>query len=274
MLRTLTVNAILEYIEENLETKPMDINNLVDYSGYSRRYLQQLFTKTMGIPVGRYILLRRITRAAILLRFTNLNIVDISERLFYDSQQTFTREFKKNSGYTPSQYRKSKVWIFKNMLGYREVNSNFPAPLIRHLEHRNIYGKKICYKEKIPSINNTQELKWNIVEAILCENNGQVYISHKPEADKTDKDNLFVNALIWNTQNNGIANEELAEGSYAYFSYKGTREGYRRLIYNAYMNTMPFYGLQKRDSYDLEIITKLDADNYYFEYFLPVENEQ
>ncbi|HHO4621935.1 TPA: helix-turn-helix transcriptional regulator [Escherichia coli] len=73
----------------------IDINVLVDYSGYSRRYLQLLFKENIGVTLGKYIQLRRITRAAILLRFTNLNILDISERLFYDSQQTFTREFKK-----------------------------------------------------------------------------------------------------------------------------------------------------------------------------------
>lgn len=95
MLKTLTLNAITQYIDDNLESISIDINALVDYSGYSRRYLQLLFKENIGITLGKYIQLRRITRAAILLRFTNLKIVDISERLFYDSQQTFTREFKK-----------------------------------------------------------------------------------------------------------------------------------------------------------------------------------
>ena len=36
------------------------------------------------------------------------------------------------------------------------------------------------------------------------------------------------------------------------------------------MNTLPFYGLQRKDSYDLEIIKKLDSDTYQFEYLLPV----
>lgn len=107
MLKTITINAIIDYIENNLELMQINTDTLVDYSGYSRRYLQILFTKIMGIPVGKYIQLRRITRAAILLRLTNLTIADISERLFFDSQQTFTREFKKNTGFTP--YNTGKV---------------------------------------------------------------------------------------------------------------------------------------------------------------------
>ena len=121
MLKTITVNAIVEYIENNLELMHINTDALVEYSGYSKRYLQILFSSIIGIPVGKYIQMRRITRAAVLLRFTNLSIADISERLFYDSQQTFTREFKKNSGYTPLQYRKSKLWSFKNMLSCKKI---------------------------------------------------------------------------------------------------------------------------------------------------------
>ncbi|HBN7305367.1 TPA: helix-turn-helix transcriptional regulator, partial [Escherichia coli] len=73
----------------------LKIDELVNYSGYSKRYLQLLFKSKIGISVGKYIQLRRITRAATLLRFTNLSISNISARLLYDSQQTFTREFKK-----------------------------------------------------------------------------------------------------------------------------------------------------------------------------------
>lgn len=143
MLKTLTVNAITQYIEDNLETMLINISDLVNYSGYSRRYLQFLFKDNIGIPVGKYIQLRRVTRAAILLRLTPLNISHIAEKLHYDSQQTFTREFKKNSGYTPLQYRKHKVWSFNNMLGHRKANMNIPAPVIRYLKQRYFHGKNI-----------------------------------------------------------------------------------------------------------------------------------
>ncbi|EHP1067486.1 helix-turn-helix transcriptional regulator, partial [Escherichia coli] len=170
MLKTITINAIVEYIESNLELIPINTDALVEYSGYSKRYLQILFTKTIGIPVGKYIQMRRITRAAIMLRFTNLSIADISERLFYDSQQTFTREFKKNSGYTPLQYRKSKLWIFKKMLGYRKANHIIPAPTIRLLEHKKFHGSQIFHKVIIPSNNPLSTLKWSTVDLYLSKN--------------------------------------------------------------------------------------------------------
>ncbi|EHX2554962.1 helix-turn-helix domain-containing protein [Escherichia coli] len=273
MLKTLTINAITQYIDDNLESTSIDINTLVDYSGYSRRYLQLLFKNNMGISVGKYIQLRRITRAAILLRFTSLNIVDISERLFYDSQQTFTREFKKNSGYTPLQYRKNKIWFFKNMTGHREVDSNFPAPDIRFLERKEFNGHKILFKEAIPVINPLAKEKWDAVDYLLSNTNNPVFISHKIE-DKKDNDNIHLNAVLWGGEGGNITSEELEEGYYACFKFKGTRDGYRKFTYYIYMNILPFYGLQKKDSYDLEVITKIDNDMCYYEYYLPIKNEE
>lgn len=48
ILKKMTINAILDYIEDNIEISPIDINSLVEYSGYSRRYLQLLFLIISG----------------------------------------------------------------------------------------------------------------------------------------------------------------------------------------------------------------------------------
>lgn len=275
MLKILTVNAITQYIDDNLEKESINIDKLVNYSGYSKRYLQLLFKSKIGISVGKYIQLRRVTRAATLLRFTNLSISNISARLLYDSQQTFTREFKKNSGYTPLQYRKSKVWAFENMIGRREPNNYIPTPEIRYLEQKKIFGKKIFYKEKIPTTNPLSEFKWISVDYLLAKSNDSIYISHKFELDKIDNNYMYFNAVLWGgNEDNKYNGEELDEGFYAYFHFNGSRDEYRRYIYNIYLNAVPFYGLQKKDSYDLEIITKTYDDACFFEYFLPIEKEE
>ncbi|ECJ2088395.1 AraC family transcriptional regulator, partial [Salmonella enterica] len=47
-IKQLTIKAILEYIEDNIEVKSIDIESIVCFSGYSRRYLQSLFKSHMG----------------------------------------------------------------------------------------------------------------------------------------------------------------------------------------------------------------------------------
>ncbi|WP_230047350.1 helix-turn-helix domain-containing protein [Escherichia coli] len=274
MLKTITINAIIEYIENNLELTNINTDTLVNYSGYSRRYLQILFSKFIGIPIGKYIQMRRVTRAAILLRFTNLSITDISERLLYDSQQTFTREFKKNSGYTPLQYRKSNLWHFNKILGRRTANYNIPVPTIRVLKQKKFNGAKILFKTIIPSTNPLSKLKWDTVDFYFSKEDKPLYISHKLESDKKDKENMYFNAIFWDKENNNNANEELAEGFYAYFSFTGNKDEYKKFTYNIYMSSLPFYGLTKKDSYDLEIIEKIDSDTYHFEYFLPIRYDK
>ncbi|EGS5043245.1 AraC family transcriptional regulator, partial [Escherichia coli] len=48
MLKTIAVNAIVEYIENNLELMHINADALVEYSGYSKRYLQILFSLIIG----------------------------------------------------------------------------------------------------------------------------------------------------------------------------------------------------------------------------------
>ncbi|HCQ9035438.1 TPA: GyrI-like domain-containing protein, partial [Escherichia coli] len=96
--------------------------------------------------------------------------------------------------------------------------------------------------------------------------------SHKIEDEKDNKTIKF-NAVLWNSENDNSISEELEEGYYACFSFNGTRNEYRKFTYNIYMNVLPFYGLQKKDSYDLEIITKIDNNICSYEYYLPLKNE-
>lgn len=47
----------------------------------------------------------RIDNAKYLLRYTNISILDISFKCGFNSQSYFCSTFKKQTGYTPSEYR-------------------------------------------------------------------------------------------------------------------------------------------------------------------------
>ncbi|HFW6977527.1 helix-turn-helix domain-containing protein [Escherichia coli] len=62
-----------------------------------------------GIPLGEYIRYRRLSRVALLLRLSQRSLQDIALSTGFDSQQSMNRDFKKNTGLTPGQYRYSNA---------------------------------------------------------------------------------------------------------------------------------------------------------------------
>ena len=121
MIRQKILQQLLEWIECNLE-HPISIEDIAQKSGYSRRNIQLLFRNFMHVPLGEYIRKRRLCRAAILVRLTAKSMLDIALSLHFDSQQSFSREFKKLFGCSPREYRHRDYWDLANI---------FPSFLIR-----------------------------------------------------------------------------------------------------------------------------------------------
>ncbi len=78
MLKIITINAITQYIEDNLEKHKINTEEIVKFTDFSRRYLQLHFKEHVGIPIEKYIKLRRISRAAVLLKLTNQSLITIN----------------------------------------------------------------------------------------------------------------------------------------------------------------------------------------------------
>ena len=265
----MTINAILWHIESNIENTPLDITDLVKYSGYSRRYLQLIFKRYTGIPIGSYIQLRRITRAATLLKFTQLSIMAISEQLLYDSQQTFTREFKKNTGYTPLQYRKTDYWSICQLNKNKKDSISLHTPQICCIDSELFQGIEIHYTEETPFFNPASDYKWNIIDSLLS-NNKYIYISHKVSSEKCGKPE--VNAVIWMHEGSFFSTHRIKKGFFAYFSFRGSKDNYWKYMHNVHIWSLPFYGLQRGYGYDIEKITKYSENDFLFEFYVPVRN--
>ena len=269
MLQKITLNAMLNYIDEHIEKHPININILVQHSGYSRRYLQFLFCKELGIPIGKYIQRRRITRAALLLRLTRLPITLISERLCYDSQQTFTREFRKHTGYTPLQYRKSEEWTFKNQTGHRDLKTLFPIPQITTLPQILFSGISINYKGRIPHKYDNAKKKWDMINSILSKKT-KIHVTNAISNGKKSSNEFNIKTIINTSEEYACTKKTIYKNIYAYFTYKGKPSDYVCYVNNLYLNVLSFYGLQRRSGYDLEIISTQPNGEYYFEYYLPI----
>lgn len=107
----LRINKAIEYIEQNY-TENTPIALLAGISNMSVSRFFPCFKKNTGITPIEYLNHYRINRAIILLMNDNdLSIENISETVGFESSAYFRRVFKKVTGKTPREYRKTMLEI-------------------------------------------------------------------------------------------------------------------------------------------------------------------
>ncbi|CAI2426506.1 helix-turn-helix domain-containing protein [Serratia ficaria] len=120
------IEELIEWVEIHLEKRP-NLDEVARISGYSKWHLQRKFKRITGIQLATYIRSRILTRAAVALRITRRSIIDISDELGFDSQQTFTRMFKQRFGTTPNRYRSMEQWDVKNLMPRFNFEASYGA---------------------------------------------------------------------------------------------------------------------------------------------------
>ncbi len=81
------------------------VHRLARVSGVSEAHFARSFKEAFGLPPHRYLLTRRIERAASLLRDTDLPITEIAFRTGWSSLGTFGRTFRDVIGESPGDHR-------------------------------------------------------------------------------------------------------------------------------------------------------------------------
>ena len=98
-----TLNLLINYMEQNI-TKTVTLKELMEYSGTNRTAIENIFRENLGRGAVEYFLILKIELAKKYLREDNYNITQISEILGYSSIHYFSRQFKKITGMTPTEY--------------------------------------------------------------------------------------------------------------------------------------------------------------------------
>jgi AraC family transcriptional regulator len=74
---------------------------------YEYNYLSNLFSAVEGITIEQYIIRQKIERAKELLFYDELSLSEIADRLGYSSVAHLSAQFKKITGLTPSELKKT-----------------------------------------------------------------------------------------------------------------------------------------------------------------------
>ncbi len=100
------INQVVQHINTHFMNK-ITLEKLADHFHINASYLSRLFKQEMETTFNIYLNQVRIKRAKELLKETNMVILDIAIYVGYEDQSYFSKVFKKNTGQTPYQFKKT-----------------------------------------------------------------------------------------------------------------------------------------------------------------------
>ncbi|MDR8389850.1 AraC family transcriptional regulator [Aliifodinibius sp. S!AR15-10] len=107
-----TVEQIKQLIIQQVRSEEPLEKNLSDYLSENihkdYQHLSRLFSGVEGKSIERYFILQKIERAKELIVYDEKTLGRIALELDYSSQQHFSRQFKKETGLSPSHFKEIK----------------------------------------------------------------------------------------------------------------------------------------------------------------------
>lgn len=118
----------LDYIEAHL-TEDISPDAVAHHAGISQWHFQRIFKSLTNETLKTYIRSRRFSAALAMLEDADVPLIQIALASGFDTQETFTRAFKKAFGVTPGAYRKSR-----SIMRFAR-KARFDAEYLLHLHH-------------------------------------------------------------------------------------------------------------------------------------------
>lgn len=262
MNRSGIICDLLTWLEERLD-QPLTLDDVADRSGYSKWHLQRKFKETTGHVLGAYIRARRLSNAAMALRLTSRSLADIALQYHFESQQTFTRAFKKQFEQTPAFYRRSLRWNFYGIqppIG-RAGQTYAPAEIVvlQTLRLEGITRSYTCTLEQLSRYR--AELRTQFWRTFLDEAQSSPPVVYglclsRPAAGKNGENEVFYTTAaepaFLPAKGDNLHELMLSAGDYALFTYRGPAGGLQGFIMDLYGVCLPLMRMVRRDGYDIE----------------------
>jgi len=100
------IKKSIDYINDHYNQN-ITLEMAAEQIGLNPSYFSTLFKKETGINFSNYLLNLKIENARLLLKSSNLSLINIAVEVGFDNQSYFSNVFKKATGMTPKQYRQT-----------------------------------------------------------------------------------------------------------------------------------------------------------------------
>ncbi len=104
------LNQTIQYIEDNLEGM-IDDAHIAQLCGCPEGVFARIFSILCDVPLGEYIRLRKLSKAAEALQSSRMRVIDIAVQYGYESADAFSAAFRRFHGSTPSEIRNGRSFL-------------------------------------------------------------------------------------------------------------------------------------------------------------------
>lgn len=115
MLEIEKIHKVLIFVEKNFN-RTITIEEFENISNYSYRNIQRIFKKIFKENIGEFQKRLRLENGFKRLIYSTESISDISIDIGFESNQAFSKAFKKKFNITPNEARKNKTNVFSNFI--------------------------------------------------------------------------------------------------------------------------------------------------------------
>ena len=109
-IRDFYIKEAISFIEQNFQND-ISVEDIAGFCNLNRSYFGKIFRDTLGKSPQEFLISYRMSKAAELLKLTELSVGDISSAVGYLNQLHFSRAFKKIYGTSPRQWRNENKTI-------------------------------------------------------------------------------------------------------------------------------------------------------------------
>lgn len=102
-----TCLKIKKYIDDNFTDLNFSIESISKELLYNKKYISAVFKKNIGIGINDYLNTIRIQQACTMIKQGFTSVSDISYQCGFSDPQYFSKVFKKRTGLSPANYKKS-----------------------------------------------------------------------------------------------------------------------------------------------------------------------